>query len=147
MKIDHVNIVVSDLEKSCTFFESLGFERGLSSELSGKQLETITGLPGFRAEFVTVSLPGDSVNIELIQYYTPEGSRDELLSKPNQIGFRHMAFAVDDIEGLVENLKSQGVEFQSDIQVWEKTGKKLVYFYGPDGILLEFAEYPKSEDL
>jgi catechol 2,3-dioxygenase-like lactoylglutathione lyase family enzyme len=39
-------------------------------------------------------------------------------------------------------MKAIGIEFRSDIQTWEQSGKKIVYFYGPDGILLEFAEYP-----
>jgi len=63
------------------------------------------------------------------------------LSKANQIGFRHIAFQVENIEEIVENLKGKGVEFVSSIQSYPKTGKRLVYFLGPDGILLELAQY------
>ncbi len=143
-KLDHINIVVSDLQKAKEFFLELGFKEEISSRIAGERFSTITGLPGFEAEFVGLSLPGSSTNVELIQYYSPVGGKDPGLSKPNQLGFRHMAFAVDDIEAEVERLKAKGVQFQSDIQVWEKTGKKLVYFYGPDGIVLEFAQYPKA---
>ena len=66
------------------------------------------------------------------------------MGKANQIGVRHIAFAVDDIEVEVERIKARGVRFISGIQTWEQTGKKLVYFYGPDGILLELAQYPKT---
>jgi hypothetical protein len=34
------------------------------------------------------------------------------------------------------------VAFLSPVLTWAKTGKRLVYLYGPDGILLELAEYP-----
>jgi catechol 2,3-dioxygenase-like lactoylglutathione lyase family enzyme len=143
-KLDHINIVVSDLQKAKDFFLKLGFKEEISSRISGERFSVVTGLPKFDAEFVGLSLPGSATNVELIQYYSPVGGLDPALSKPNQLGFRHIAFAVEEIEAEVERLKAGGVEFQSSIQVWEKTGKKLVYFYGPDGIILEFAQYPKS---
>jgi len=142
--LDHINIVVSDLQKAKTFFLDLGFTEVIASRLSGEQFTLVTGLPHINAEFVGLSLPGSTTNIELIQYFSPTGGRDPELSKPNQIGFRHIAFAVDDIDAEVARLKAKGIEFRSSIQVWEKTGKKLVYFYGPDGILLEFAQYKKA---
>ncbi len=142
--IDHINIVVSDLQEAKKFFLDLGFEEVTSSYLSGEELSHVTGLPNIEAEFVGLSLPGSHTNIELIQYFSPIGGKDPELSRANQLGFRHMAFAVDDIEAEVKRLKANGVRFQSDIQVWRKTGKKLVYCYGPDGIILEFAQYPKS---
>ena len=48
-----------------------------------------------------------------------------------------------DIEAEVLRLQAHGVQFISPVQTWAKTGKKLVYFYGPDGILLELARYPE----
>ena len=57
-------------------------------------------------------------------------------------GLINFPLTVKDIEAEVVRLQEQGVQFISPVQVWEKTGKKLVYFHGPDGILLEFAEYP-----
>ena len=143
-KLDHIHIVVSNLQKAKDFFLNLGFKEVGSSRISGDRFSLVAGLPNFDAEFVALSLPGSTTNLELIQYYSPPGGRDPELSRPNQLGFRHMAFAVDDIEAEVDRLKAKGVAFLSNIQVWEKTGKKLVYFYGPDGILLEFAQYPKQ---
>lgn len=143
-RLDHVNIVVSDLQKAKDFFLKLGFREEISSRLSGERFTIITGLPEFDAEFVALSLPGSTTNVELIRYFSPAGGRDPALSRPNQLGYRHIAFAVEDIAAEVARLQAEGVRFQSGIQVWEKTGKKLVYFYGPDGIILEFAEYPQT---
>ena len=142
--LDHINIVVSDLQKAKKFFLDLGFKEVNSAYLSGKQLSVVTGLPDIEAEFIAISLAGSSTNIELIKYYSPKGGLDPNMSKPNQLGFRHIAFEVEDIEKEVERLKSKGVKFESDVQTWEKTGKKLVYFYGPDGIILELAQYPEE---
>lgn len=143
-QIDHINIVVSDLDGATRFFLDLGFEEVTASRLTGRQMSTVTGLADIEAEFVALSLPGAGTHLELIQYFSPPGGGDPELNKANRLGFRHLAFSVDDIEAVVQMLKAKGVEFVSDIQTWEKTGKKLVYFYGPDDILLELAQYPQS---
>ena len=141
-QIDHVNIVVSDLDDAKSFFLDIGFEEMTASRLGGRQMSTVTGLADIEAEYVALSLPGADTHLELIQYFSPAGGKDPELKKANRLGFRHLAFSVDNIEAVVQMLKAKGVEFLSDIQIWKKTGKKLVYFYGPDGILLELAQYP-----
>ena len=59
----------------------------------------------------------------------------------NRIGLRHIAFEVENIDEVTEKLKSKGVEFLSPVQTHPQSGKRLVYFLGPDGILLELAQY------
>ena len=142
-RMDHINIVVSDLEKSRGFFCLLGFTEGIRSELDAKFLERLTGIRGARGHFIAMHHPGSGVSVELLKFdECPLPAID--LGLADRIGFRHLAFAVTDIETTVRRLQGHGVEFLSPIQTWEKTGKKLVYFRGPDGILLELAEYPKG---
>ena len=57
-KINHVNIVVSNLDETKAFFIQLGFEVGDESELSGEWISSIVGLPDVKAKYVTLSLPG-----------------------------------------------------------------------------------------
>ncbi len=83
--------------------------------------------------------------IELLHFSNPKPLSDPDCGYPNRIGFRHLAFSVKDIEQTVSRLKEFGVPFLSPVRTWEKTGKRLVYFHGPDGILLELAQYKKSE--
>ena len=144
-RLDHINIVVSDLEKARDFFLLFGFRECSFSELSGEWISSLVGLEDVRARYVALTLPGSNTNIELIEYTSPKSERDSQLSKANQIGFRHLAFAVDDIEAKVRRLTETGIAFLSPVRTYEKSGKKLVYFHGPDGILLELAEYPKGE--
>ena len=80
--------------------------------------------------------------MELIQYITPKGFASSQLGQANQIGLRHIAFTVDDIHAEVDRLRSNGIRFHSDIHSWERSGKQIVYFHGPEGILLELAQYP-----
>lgn len=140
-RINHVNIVVSNLEETKPFFIQLGFEVGDESELSGEWISSIVSLPDVKARYVTLSLPGTETNLELIEYASPPPGKDPNMDKANQIGFRHIAFEVDNIEDEVCRLKEIGITFLSSIHTYPKTGKRLVYFWGPDRILLELAQY------
>jgi catechol 2,3-dioxygenase-like lactoylglutathione lyase family enzyme len=140
-KINHVNIVVSNLEETKAFFIQLGFEIGDASGLSGEWISSIVGLPDVEARYVTLSLPNTETNLELIEYTSPLSDKDPDMYKANQIGFRHIAFEVDNIEDEVCRLKEKGIKFLSEIHTYPKTGKRLVYLWGPDRILLELAQY------
>jgi len=142
-RIDHLNILVTYLARAKDFFRLLGFSEGLGAELDPDFLERLTGLAGARGRFVTLRHPGSNVTIELLHFPADSGT-DPLLGRADRIGLRHLAFAVEDIEATVGSLRAAGVEFLSPIQTWEKTGKRLVYLHGPDGILLELAEYPPA---
>lgn len=139
-KIDHINIVVNDLAGTKQFFSTLGFVVIKEGELEGDWIDKIVKLPHVKAKYVALALPNTQTNLELIQYYSPVGEKDPKMSSPNQIGFRHMALEVKDIENVVATLKENGVTFFSDIQVYNVT-KKLCYLLGPEGIIIELAEY------
>jgi catechol 2,3-dioxygenase-like lactoylglutathione lyase family enzyme len=140
-KIDHINIVVTNLDEAKQFFSILGFEELHSAELKGEWVSKIVGLPDAHATYTMLALPQTETKLELIQYKSPPSKQDPLMGKSNQLGYRHIAFEVTGIEEIVSELKENNVQFLSDIQVYPATGKKLVYFYGPDGVLLELAEY------
>jgi len=140
-RINHVNVVVSNLDKAKGFFIQLGFTIGDESELSGEWISSIVGLRNVRARYSTLSLPGTETNLELIEYATPPSERDPNMDKANQIGFRHIAFEVENIDKIAQEFKDKGIKFISPIHTYPRTGKRLVYFWGPDGILLELAQY------
>ncbi|MEK7571610.1 MAG: VOC family protein [Patescibacteria group bacterium] len=143
MHIDHINISVRDLPSAKAFFLNLGFAITKEGRLEGEWIDKVTGLSGVKAAYVALSFSGHETDLELIQYFSPEGSVDPSISRPNQIGFRHMAFAVDNIEMMVAKLRTKKATFLSDIQKYGEK-KKLCYFLGPEGIILELAEYAKE---
>ncbi len=140
-KIDHINVVVSNIDEAKSFFIQLGFTIGDESELSGEWISSIVALPNARARYATLKLQGTETNLELIEYFNPPSERDPNIDKANQMGFRHIAFEVENIDEVVQDLKDKGIKFISTIHAYPKTGKRLVYFWGPDGILLELAQY------
>jgi len=139
-KIDHVNIVINDLEAAKDFFSYLGFVVLKAGKLEGDSINKIVNFPNVKAEYVALAIPGSETNLELIKYYSPAGEKDPQLSVPNQIGFRHIAIEVKGIEEVVLSLKNKGIKFFSEIQTYNVT-KKLCYFLGPEGIIIELAEY------
>ena len=143
-KIDHINIVVNSLKESKEFFCRLGFTVQHEGDLEGEWISSIVNLNDVKASYVQLSLPNTETNLELIKFYSPTPPDGDNKNLPNHIGIRHIAFEVDDIEKIVASMVDDEVEFFGDVQTYPETGKKLVYFYGPDGIILEFAQYKES---
>lgn len=139
-KIDHINISVADLEICKKFFiETLGFMLQKEGDLSSKWIDQVVGLSGVSARYAQLALPNTETNLELIQYFAPKAPSSPK-TEAHYLGFRHMAFTVTGIEDWYEKLKTSGVEVFSEIQVYNKT-KKLFYFRGPEGIILELCEH------
>ena len=144
-QIDHLAIVVTDLERSKKFFEILGFQETIRSALDAEFLESVTGIKEAAGSFIGMKHQTSQLVIELLQFSSPKSVPDPDCGYPSRIGFRHLAFSVIDIENAISRLKEFGVRFLSPVRTWEKTGKRLVYFHGPDGILMELAQYPDED--
>lgn len=141
--IDHINIVVDDLVGSVTFFEKLGLRKTDRKTLSGDWIEQVVGLESVEAEFVSMCFEEGQTVIELLKYKNPKGGVDPHLGVANQIGYRHIAFNVTEIEEWYKKLTALGIECISEVQeVVNYKNKKMFYFKGPEGILLELMEYP-----
>ena len=151
MRLDHVNIVVEDMERSRRFYgDVLGLEPGFEATLEGEWIERVTGLTGARAHCVFFEFPGAGARIELLEYYTAKGGQFYPNRFPSVIGARHIAFEVDDMADFVARLTERGVVFVSEpIEVPFRVGaigrKWVCYFHDPDGVLLEAAAYDRSE--
>ena len=149
MKIDHVNIVVADLERAARFYESVfGLSRGFSATLEGAWIETVTAIPGARAACLFLHAPDGSARLELICY---EGNRAQIgeNSLPHTPGLRHLAFEVENIETTLQKAREWGIEpISASVEVPFRVGnlgaKRLVYFHDLDGTLLEAAAYNSS---
>ncbi|MCK5824092.1 MAG: VOC family protein [Ichthyobacteriaceae bacterium] len=143
--IDHINISVTNLEVSKEFYiQLLGFVLDAEGELKGEWIDKVVGLKGVRAKYSKLVLPNAETCIELIQYCNPVGGEDVNNDLANQIGMRHIAFNVTEIESLYKKLQNYGVEMFSELQVYSNNGiknKKLCYFKGPDNVILELAQY------
>ncbi|MBN2231988.1 MAG: VOC family protein [Deltaproteobacteria bacterium] len=139
--IDHLNIVVRNLETAITELKRFGFTATAPAELSGPWISAVVGLDNVVARYSALRLPGDRVTIELIEYGNPPVETDPRLDRPNRQGLRHLALAVRDIDAEVERLTAAGTRFIGPVQTYPATGKRLAYCHGPDGVIIELAEY------
>jgi len=147
--IDHLNIVVTDLDRSVKFYtELLGFHLVKEARLEGEWIDRIVGLKGVKGQVAYVVAPAGEPRLELLHYETPAGENPAANSQANTIGLRHFAMRVDDIAAMTTKLRAAGVDVISDpVQVpqgvvnHDQGEKTLVYFRDPDGVVLELAEY------
>jgi glyoxylase I family protein len=147
--IDHINIVVADIERSVRFYtEVLGFAKMKEAELAGAWIDRITGLQGVRGRVAYVVAPAGEPRLELLCYDAPPGASVEATSRANTVGLRHLALRVDDIAAVVARLRAVGATvFSEPVRVpagvvrHDAGEKTLVYFLDPDGVILELAEY------
>lgn len=149
MIIDHVNIVVRDLDRMVAFYRDvLGLELTKDVTISGEWIEAVVGLQDVQARVIYLSAP-TGPRVELIKYDSPACLDAPHQGEPHTHGLRHMAFSVDDIDADAARLQNAGVKVFGDVQqvpdsqVTYQGGvrKRLIYFHDPEGNLLEFCEY------
>jgi methylmalonyl-CoA/ethylmalonyl-CoA epimerase len=121
----HIGIVVSDLARSVSFYEALGFVTVAVME-SDDGFRTITFM----------ELGG--MQVELFWYASPTapGPRPDERAP----GLRHLALRTDDIEAAVADLKAKGVMPQDTALRVASGGFTLAFFDDPDGIEIEIMQ-------
>lgn len=123
-RIHHISIICSDYEKSKAFYtEILGLE--IIREIYRKERQSYK---------LDLSLNGVYV-IELFSFPSPP----KRLSRPEGTGLRHIAFEVDDLNIVIENLKKHHVACEP-IRLDETTGKYFTFFADPDNLPIELYE-------
>lgn len=122
-KIHHIAIIGSDYARSKNFYvDLLGFE---------------VVRENYREE-------RDDYKIDLkcgeqeIELFIIKNS-PKRVNQPEALGLRHLAFYVDDVEDVVAQLNQKGIETEP-IRFDAFTGKKMTFFFDPDGLPLEIHE-------
>ncbi|HET6386375.1 MAG TPA: VOC family protein [Armatimonadota bacterium] len=148
--LDHVNIVVTDMARSVAFYETfLGLRRGFEGVLKGGWIDTVTGLESVEARCVFMESGDLPVRLELLEYVNPVGAPISETRAPHLPGVRHIAFRVADLDAFCGRLQRGGIRLISGptpVPFLLPGGirKRLCYFYDPDGVLLEAAEYRRG---
>src|SRR5688500_13234657 len=149
MQIDHVNLVVENLEAMTAFYVNvLGLKLTKRATITGEWISPGVGLPDAHPDLVCLDCPAGPRR-ELLQYNRPALHRPPNVDLPSAPGIRHLAFKIDDIDAAAARLHLAGVKLFSDVQTVPDTQvtyaggirKRLVYFQDPEGNLLELCEY------
>ena len=124
INVDHILLVVKDLENTINFYGHLGFTH----------LETVK-----RPNDIVGVIKKDNLMIELMQLPEDhETYRDP--RKNSDIGFRHIGFRVEDMEEVYESLKDK-IQFDGPPVISVGRGdRRLLFFKDPDGVELHFIQ-------
>jgi len=132
-KINHVAIVVRDIEESLKFWESA----------MGLELHHVEDVPSQASKVAFIPI-GDS-EIELVQPTTEDSGMAAYLEKRGE-GMHHLCVEVDDIEAKMQELKDAGVRLINDApQVLP--GRKMAFIHpkSASGVLVELYEITAEE--
>lgn len=139
LHINHIGINVNDLESAVTFFTDLGFTVMGKAANEGKLLDEVTGLKDARTDLVMLEAPDKQLCLEVIKYHHPTDPEGIRPHQPYAHGLGHLAFEVEDLNGIVTSLQQKGHDLVGSVQNYENIWK-LCYVHGPEGIIVELAE-------
>ncbi|HEX4291797.1 MAG TPA: VOC family protein [Trebonia sp.] len=138
--MDHVGVVVDDLEAAIAFFVELGMELEGAVPVEGPWVDRVCGLDDVRAEIAMMRTPDGHGRLELTKYRTPAALSPEPENAPaNTLGLRNVMFAVDDLEDVLARLRGHGAELVGEVTRFEDS-YLLCYVRGPAGIIVALAE-------
>ena len=138
-RLDHIGIIVSDLDRAVAFFEALGLEAGAPSRMSGAWADRVIGIAGMEVEMVAISVPGSDTWLEVSRFVAPETSEVAEDLPSDALGIRHVTLQVEDVAGTLEHARALGYETVGTVEDYEDV-YRLCYLRGPDGIIVEVAE-------
>lgn len=149
IKYVHTNVVALDWQHLADFYmEVFGCQPvPPKRDLAGERFEALTGIKGARAKGIHLRLPGYEDNgptLEIFQY-TPYG--ESRSSAPNNPGYAHIAFLVDQIAPVREKVLSAGGKAISEIVTLPiAPGAKVTvcYLTDPEGNIIELQSWSEQ---
>jgi catechol 2,3-dioxygenase-like lactoylglutathione lyase family enzyme len=138
--IDHLDLVVTSLERSLAFYQ------GLLQPLGYVRLSEIAGERGERVLYLGRIGGVGSVSLREAQSDAPAAPYDRYA-----IGLHHVAFSASSRATVDERagwLLEHGAQMESGPEEYGYTpGYYAVFFYDPDGMKLELVHRPQERDL
>ncbi len=126
IRLEHVNLVGKDLERSLSFYRAAFPHWRIRAEGGGEWY----GKPRRWLHF------GDDYQYLALSDFG-EGNNRDLAG--HSVGLAHFAFAVDNLDALIKRLNEAGYPvFKAGA---DSPYRKNIYFLDPDGFEVEFTEY------
>lgn len=117
--IDHIEIIVRDVEEYVAFYEKMGFKLLRWTDHHGRSAE--------------LQLPGG--NQPIIEIHTVIGEENP--------GINHISYRCQDIDSTYEDFKAKGLPMTKPKA--SDTGRKNAHMRDPDGWRLQFSDTVRGE--
>ena len=124
--INHVAIVVDDMEKSLAFWR----------DALGLHLHELRDVPAEKSQVAFLPLAG--AEVELVMPTTDDSGIAKYLAKRGQ-GMHHLCLEVDDIAGMLTQLKEKGIRLINEEPRTAADGRKYAFIHpeSTGGVLVE----------
>jgi catechol 2,3-dioxygenase-like lactoylglutathione lyase family enzyme len=138
-QLDHVGVVVHDLDAARAFFLAIGLEQTGAARVSGAFVDAVIGLEGADSEVVGLRAPGGTTWLELTRFTSPPSPAVAAPADPSAPGLRHLAFELDDLDTALAAVRGLGYDLVGTVERYEDV-YRLCYVRGPEGLLVELAQ-------
>ncbi len=139
-RLDHISVVVDDLESAIDFFTTLGMSVGGKARVGGPWVDRINALDGIQVDIVMMRTPDGHGQLELTKFLSPElVPLEPAVAPPNALGLRSVMFAVESVDDTVARLQAKGGALIGEVVQYEDL-YRLCYMRGPAGIIVSLAE-------
>lgn len=132
-RIDHIAVLVDNLDDSLKFWQ----------EALGMDLAHLQDVP---AEMAQVAFfPAGESEIELVKPTTADSGLGRYLEKRGP-GMHHICLEVDDITGMLTQLKEKGIQLINEEPKVGIGGRKYAFIHpkSASGVMVELYELPKT---
>ncbi|MCX8063013.1 MAG: methylmalonyl-CoA epimerase [Anaerolineales bacterium] len=133
-KINHLAVVVSDMEVALAFWR----------DALGIPLAEVREVPAEAAE--VAFLPVADSEIELVRPTTEDSGLAKYLAKRGP-GMHHLCLEVDDLVGILQQLKAKGIRLINEEPRLAADGKKYAFIHpeSTHGVLVELYEVNSAD--
>lgn len=124
--INHVAVVVDDMEKSLAFWR----------DALGIHLHELRDVPAEKSQVAFLPLAG--AEVELVMPTTDDSGIAKYLAKRGP-GMHHLCLEVDDIDGMLAQLKGKGIRLINEEPRTAADGKRYAFIHpeSTGGVLVE----------
>jgi catechol 2,3-dioxygenase-like lactoylglutathione lyase family enzyme len=137
-RLEHLGVVVRDLDAATTFFLDLGLELEGTATVEGEWAGNIIGLKDVHSDVAMLRTPDGAGKLELSRFHSPVDDQEPDAAPANRLGLRHVAFVVDGLGTIVDKLGAEIIGRQ------DYSGYEICYLRGPEGIIVELIEQKEA---
>jgi catechol 2,3-dioxygenase-like lactoylglutathione lyase family enzyme len=139
-RLDHVSVVVDDLEAAIAFFTALGMTIEGKMPVEGPWVDRVNGLNRVQVDIVMMRTPDGHGRLELTKFRNPKlVDIEPAIAPPNALGLRSVMFTIENLDDAVARLRTGGAELLGEVAQYENM-YRLCYVRGPAGIIVALAE-------
>jgi methylmalonyl-CoA/ethylmalonyl-CoA epimerase len=127
--INHVAVVVDDMEKALSFWQ----------DALGMELHELRDVPAEKSQIAFLPLEG--AEVELVRPTSDDSGIAKYLAKRGP-GMHHICLEVDDIVGMLAQLRAKGIRLINEEARTSADGKKYAFIHPEStaGVLVELYE-------